>query len=134
MSIPLKDLVSKEVVELPEGVTKSLVFEGVQVMHLDSNQAVEIQGPVDLSAHGALLMQFTSPVTGETLTRPGVTLIVKEEDGLPVRKPLNIISKRLIAQLAPDLADGSYLKQRYRILATDLPPKTRYSVTREPLT
>lgn len=133
MSIPLKDLVSKEVVELPEGVTKVLVFEGVQVMNLALNQLVEIQGPVDLDAHGAVDMAFTSAATGETLKRPGITLIVKEEDGEIVHKPLNVISKRLIAQLAPDLADGSYLKQRYQILATDAPPKTRYSVTRTPL-
>jgi hypothetical protein len=133
MTIALKDLISREVAEMPEGVTKSFVFEGAQVIHLDSMQVVEIRGPVDLSAHGALLMAFTSPVTGETLTRPGITLIVCEEDGQPVHKPLNIISKRLIAQLAPDLADGSYLKQRYTILATDAPPKTRYSITRTPL-
>jgi hypothetical protein len=126
-------MVSKEVVETPEGVEKVLVFEGAIVTDVKTGREIEVKGPVDLEQHGARDMSFAHPVTGQTTTRPGLTLIVKEEDGQAVHKPLNVLSKRLIAALHADLASGDYLKYRYHITAVDPPPKTHYTVVRSPL-
>ena len=133
MAIPLSGLTNNEVVPLPEGVEKILVFGGAVVVDVGTQKEITVTGPLDLNKHGARAMSFTHPVTGAQITRPGVTLLVKEEDGKPVNKPLNILSKRLIAQISADLANGDYLKYRYHITAVGAAPTTHYTVNRVPL-
>jgi hypothetical protein len=133
MSVKIGALKSAEVVETPEGVEKKLVFEGALVTDITTGQEIEVRGPVNLEKHGSRPMTFTHAATGEEVTAQGVTLMVKEEDGVAVHKPLNILSKRLIGALHGDLESGQYLKYRYHITAIDKPPKTKYTVTREPL-
>jgi len=100
-------------------------------MELASGNPVFVTGPVDLHKYGDLMFTFISPRTGQSQTRPGVTLHVSEEDGKAVNKPLNIISKRLLEQLIPDLASGVYLTTLYAITASGPPPNTTYEVVRK---
>lgn len=133
MSIKLRDVRSREPTELPDGVERILRFGGVVVRHLASGREVKLHGKVNLDEYGTIDMTFTSPTTARLTTVQGISFQVIEEDGVKVDKPLNVISKRLLEQLMPDLEDGSYLKQRYRITAIGKAPKRRYQVVREPI-
>jgi len=133
LAAPLAELRSREVTELPEGVPKILRFGGVVVTDLATRQEVQLSGPVDLTRYGARTMLFTDRATGYERAAPGITFLVIEEDGQAVSKPLNVVSKRLIEALHGDLASGMYLKTRYTILGTEPPPRTRYTITREPI-
>jgi len=128
----LRDLVSREVVELPEGVEKVLVFSGVQIRELATGREVTLREEVNLDLYGPVTMRFTSPATGLETSRPGIRFLVVEEDGEEVpEKPLNVISVRLLERLKPDLESGAYLRYRYRITAVGAAPKTQYQVVRE---
>jgi len=133
MSTPLRDLVNREVTELPEGVAKTLRFAGVLVTEIATGREVELSGPVDLSRYGSVTMTFTDRASGFEKSVQGITFLVIEEDGAPVRKPLNVVSRRLIDALRGDLATGTYTTTRYTIMASEAAPKTKYSVTREPI-
>jgi hypothetical protein len=124
---------SREVTELPDGVTKVLRFGGVTVADGKGGPQVFMQGPVDLNRYHTFLMQFTQTSTGEQQQRPGLSLRVVLEDGKVVDKPLNVISNRLIENLTPDLESGDYLTTEYSITASGAPPKTTYEVLRTPI-
>jgi hypothetical protein len=128
----LSEFLSREPVELPEGVEKRLRFSGAIVRDPTTGRLVTIRGPVDLSKYETFEMTLTSPDTGLPIKVQGFTLLVSEEDGIPtVDKPLNIVSKRLAMALAADLKSGDYLKRLYRITAIEERPKTRYQVVVE---
>lgn len=133
MSISLREVKSREPTELPDGEEKVLLFEGAVVHNLRTSEEVELREAIDLDIYGTVPMTLRSRTTGEEITVQGISLLVMEEDGEKVHKPLNVVSKRLIEQLRPDLEDGSYLKQRYHITAVGIAPKRRFTVTREPL-
>lgn len=133
LTTALKDLVNREVTELPDGVAKRLRFVGVLVTEISTGREVELSGPVELSRYGSVTMTFTDRASGFEKSVQGITFIVIEEDGSPVRKPLNVVSRRLIDALRGDLASGAYTSTRYTIMASEPAPKTKYSVTREPI-
>jgi len=93
-----------------------------------------VAGPVDLKQFHTYPFPYTNPTTGEQKTAYGLSLRVVQEDGVPVDKPLNVISNRLIEQISMDLANGAYLGQDYAITASGPPPKTTYQVERRPFT
>ena len=130
----LRDMVSREVVELPEGEEKLLAFGSIEVNDMARGELVRLTGPVDLDHYGAFPMELTNPRTGLKARVDGVRFWVTEEDGVKVDKPLNVVSRRLIGQLHGDLESGAIFSQRYAITSLGTPPKTVYQVRRLPLT
>ena len=130
MSMPLRDLVSHEVSELPQAGGKTFRFSGAIVRQVGTLEEVTVRGPVDLDVYGTVDLTFTDRVTGAEVTRQGLTLLVVEDDGVPIpERRLNLLSVRLIEQLHALLASGGYLKERIRIIADgQAAPKTRYGL------
>jgi len=133
--MPLRDLVSHEVSELPQAGGKTFRFSGAIVRQVGTLEEVTVRGPVDLDVYGTVDLTFTDRVTGAEVTRQGLTLLVVEDDGVPIpERRLNLLSVRLIAQLHGDLASGAYRTTRYTITADgQAAPKTRYGISREPV-
>ena len=129
----LREMVSREIVELPDGEEKQLVFYAVEANDLALGQLVRLTGPVDLDRYGAFPMELTNPRTGLKVRIDGVRLWVREENGHVVDKPLNVVSKRLIGQLHGDLESGEIFRTRYAITGVGAPPRTEYQVKRTPL-
>ena len=129
----LREMVSREIVELPDGEEKLLVFYAVEANDLALGQLVRLTGPVDLDRYGAFPMELTNPRTGLKARVDGVRFWVSEENGLKVDKPLNVVSKRLIGQLHGDLASGEIFRTRYAITSVGAPPRTDYQVRRIPM-
>ena len=127
----LFDLVSREVAELPNGVEKSYRFAGVEVWSKALKAPVAVKGPVPFQDYEGIDMELTNPRTGMKDKVKGIRFLVTEEDGQKVDKPLNVVSKRLIAQLQYDLENGQFTRLLYRITAVGASPKTTYHVKRE---
>ncbi len=111
MSSPFASFPNREVVELPTDVTKRLRF----------------RAPIDF---------YSATITnreGASVPVRGLTFHVVEEDGRMVEKPLNVISKRLLAALAPYEADGRIFKLLLTITARGEPPKTEFEVLASPV-
>lgn len=126
----LREMTSREVCELELGIEKALMFEAAEVQDLATGRVVRLEGPINLDRYGPFPMKLTNPRTGLAVNVPGVRLWVKDEDGVTVEKPLNIVSKRLIGRLHADLESGDIFKYGYHITAIEKPPKTRYQVRR----
>lgn len=131
--MPLREFRSREVSELPEGKEQSFRFRGVLCGDVSTGEEKFETGPVDLDKCGTIPLTFTNRTTRQEQTEQGLSFRVSWENGVDVDKPLNILSKGLIMQLHGDLETGAYLKNTYFITAVGAPPKTRYSVRREPL-
>lgn len=129
----LREMVSRKVVELVDGVEASLVFSAVEVNDLAVGGLVRLTGPVDLDRYGAFPMELTNPRTGLLARIPGIRFWVREENGVVVDRPLNVVSKGLIGQLHGDLASGAIFSTRYVITAVGAAPRTEYQVKRTPL-
>ena len=129
----LREMVSRKVVELPDGEEKVLVFSAVEVNDLSTGEVVRLTGPVDLDRYGTFPMELTNPRTGFLVRIPGVRFWVSEVNGEKVERPLNVVSKGLIGQLHGDLASGEIFRTRYAITAVGAPPRTEYQVKRTPL-
>ncbi len=129
----LREMVSRKVVELPDGVEVTLVFSSVEVNELARGQLVKLAGPVDLDRYGSFPMELTNPRTGLLVKLPGIRFWVAEENGVEVDRPLNVVSKGLIGQLHGDLASGAVFGTRYAVTSVGAPPRTEYQVKRTPL-
>ena len=129
----LREMVSREIVELPDGEEKLLAFSSVEVNALASGELVRLTGPVNLDQYGSFPMELTNPRTGLLARVPGIRFWVREENGLSCDKPLNVVSKRLIGQLHGDLESGEIFRQKYAITAVGSAPHTTYQVRRMPL-
>ena len=129
----LRDFSSKEVCALPQDEEVLLRFDAVVVLDRSRGELVKLKGPVDLDQYGTFPMQLTNPRTGFPMEAQGVRLMVCEENGTIVSKPLNVVSKRLIGQLHGDLESGEILRTRYAITAIGAAPKTQYQIRRTPV-
>jgi len=129
----LREFISREPVEFPMNVEKTVRVGAVVAKNLETGELEKIKGPVDLDRYGPFPMELTSRATGLKITTSGIRLIVVEEDGEPVRKPWNIVSRRLFSQLMGDLETGNYLRYRYAVTAIGEPPRRRYQVRRVPI-
>ena len=132
MAVPIRDLRSREISELPRNGTKTFRFRGVHATDLTSGEMVDVLGPVDLARYGSCTFEFTDRETGVLRTAQGLCLLVSEENGAAVDRELRVVSTRLVEQLHADLESGAYRKTRYTIEGVGEPPKTRYGIpTRE---
>lgn len=129
----LRDFSSKEVCALPPDEEVVLRFDAVVVLDRSRGELVKLKGPVDLDQYGTFPMKMKNPRTGFDMEAPGVRLMVSEENGIKVSKPLNIVSKRLIGQLHGDLESGKILNTRYAITTIGAAPKTQYQIRRTPV-
>ncbi len=128
MSIPLGEVRSRAVVDLPTGVEKVLRFRGFFGMNMRTGQLEFVSGPVDLSVYGTYEQRGINPRTVRPWVNQGITLKVSRENELDVDKDLNIVSKSLIQMLRPDLASGDYLRTEYAILPVGEAPTTVFQV------
>ncbi len=110
-----------------------MAFSAIELNDLTSGTLVRLTGPVDLDRYGSFPMELTNPRTGLLVKLPGVRFWVREENGLVVDRPLNVVSKGLIGQLHGDLASGEIFRQRYAVTAVGAAPRTEYQVKRTPL-
>jgi hypothetical protein len=134
MATPLSDIRSRAPTELPTNVPIVLRFAGVRVHDLTSAEDVEISTRVDLTRYADVEFTFTDRVTGTPKTARGIALHVIEEDGVPVDRFWNLVSKRAIERLKGELATGAYLAYRYRVTAVGEAPKRDYTIERlEPI-
>ena len=129
----LRDFSSKEVCALPPDEEVVLRFDAVVVLDRSRGELVKLRGPVDLDQYGTFPMTMKNPRTGFDMEVPGVRLMVSEENGIKVSKPLNVVSKRLIGQLHGDMESGEILRNRYAITAIGAAPKTQYQIRRSPV-
>jgi hypothetical protein len=73
-------------------------------------------------------LTLTDAATGQSKTVPGLILSVNAEDGAPVNKDLNIVSKRLAAKLRPYLERQVSWEQTFTITAQGTGLETDYSL------
>ena len=132
MTQPLGELRSREVFDLPDGVTKTIRFGGVRALDSQTGEIVFLMGPVDLQRYHTTMFKFTDPNTGLEKERDGIPLLVIEEDGQLVEKFWNLISRRAQQQLTGDLETGNYLKTKYEVTGVGAPPTTQYQIRRLP--
>jgi hypothetical protein len=134
MATPLSDIRSRAPTELPTNVPIVLRFAGVRVHDLTSGTELELAAAVDLARYGDVEFFFTDRVSGVQRSARGIALHVVEEDGVPVDRFWNVISKRAIERLKGELATGAYLAYRYRVTAVGEAPKRDYTIERlEPI-
>jgi len=126
----LKDVRSREPVDLTPGLTTRLRFDGVLVKDTVTGQEVFLQGPVDLAQYETLTFTGTNPTSGQAWTREGVGFHAVQENGFPVDKVYRAVGVRFIQQLRGDLENGSYLKTEYAITPVGDPPRTTYQIQR----
>ena len=131
MSTPLSDVRSREPTVIPSDLPIRVRFSGVRVFDPILGREVEVAGPVDLTRYHDVPFDFTNARTGLADVARGIALHVIEEDGVAVDRYWNLISKRAIERLKPDLASGAYLHAAYVILASGSGPKKTYDVTRQ---
>ncbi len=134
MTTPLGELRSREVFNLPDGVTKRIHFGGVRVIDSTTGQIVFLQGPVDLVKYHGLKFSGINPRTGLMWENDGLSLLVIREAGNPIEMFWNLVSKRAIGNLHGDLESGEYLKIDYEVTGVGAPPDTKYQIKRIPLT
>ncbi len=130
MTQPLGELRSREVFNLPDGVTKRIRFGGVRALDSQTGEVVFLMGPVDLARYHTTMFSFTDPVTGQQKERDGIPLLVIMEDGVQVEKYWNLISRRAQQQLTGDLETGNYLNTDYEVTGVGAPPTTQYTFHR----
>lgn len=133
MSIALKDLRARDVVDLPVGETHTLRFDGVLVADGPNGTETFVTGPVDLAKHHTLPFSGVNPRTGLVWVRQGVGLHAVYMDGQVVDKLYRSVSMRFLQQVKADLESGSYMTTEYEITPVGDPPETTYQVVRRPI-
>ncbi len=127
MAESLRDLVSREVFDLPESVEKIVRIRAIKAIDPSTGDVSEISGPVDIDVYKPLTFVFTDRETGAQKTAQGYTLLVEEEDGAQVMKPWNVVAKKLIMRQHPLLESGAIFKGRWKVRGVGPAPKTVYS-------
>jgi hypothetical protein len=98
----------RNIFEIPSGATKTFRIKGYE------------PNPVP--------MTVTSSATGEEISVQVLRLYISEEDGKPVDKELNIVSKRLMWLLKPYLGRPDLPKLLFTVTKTGVAPKAEYSL------
>ncbi len=129
----LKDIRSREPVDLPLGIPTRLRFDGVLLAESEGGPEVFLSGSVNLGKYHQLKFSGTNPTTGLPWTRDGIGYHAYLEDGVSVDKFFRAIGVRFNQQMTGDLETGDYLRIEYTITPVGDPPKTTYQVSRTPI-
>lgn len=133
MAVPLRELEDRSPAELPVGTPVRLRIRAVLVTHPRTGQEVRLDGAVDFAAWDSCVFALTDPATGLSKVVPGLCLLVEDPAGGAGEKRLNVVSKRLIAQLRPFLESGRYRELAFTVTKTEERPRSTFTVVPEPL-